>query len=66
MVVGVRWPWRYRTVQYRKAQVVGLVDRVRQRMSVVHLRGYHRTVGVRVRRYLLWGSQLLSRKKVDQ
>jgi hypothetical protein len=45
--------------------MVGLVDRVRERMSLVYLWGFYRSVGLCVRRHLLWGRQLLSRKEVD-
>ena len=64
--MGAGYPRRHRTIQYRTTQMVGLVDRVRQRMSLVHLWRYYRAMGLCFRRYLLWGSQLLSRKKVDQ
>ena len=64
--MGVGDARRYRTVQYWETQMVGLVDRVRQRMSLVHLWRHYRAVGLCVRRYLLWGSQLLSRKKVGK
>jgi hypothetical protein len=64
--MGVRYARRRRTIQYWTTQMVGMVDCVCQRMSLVHLWGHYRAVGLCVRRHLLWGSQLLSRKKVDQ
>lgn len=66
MVMGIGNTRRSRPVQHRETQMVGLVDRVRQRMSLAYLWGFYRSVGICVRRYLLWGGQLLSRKKVDE
>ncbi len=66
MVMGSGFARRRRLVQHRETQMVGLVDCVRQRMPMVHLWRHYRTMGLCVRRYLLWAGQLLSRKKVDE
>ncbi len=66
MVMGIGFSRRRRPIQYWQTQMVGLVDCVRERMSLAYLWHHHRAVGLCVRRYLLWGSQLLSRKKVDE
>lgn len=66
MVMGFRFSRRRRPIQYWQTQMVGLVDCVRERMSLAYLWHHYRAVGLCVRRYLLWGGQLLSRKKVDE
>jgi hypothetical protein len=55
---------RYRLVQYRQIPVVGVVDRVHQRMFMACLRVHDRTVRVRVRCRLLRGSELYARKEM--
>jgi hypothetical protein len=66
MVMGIGFSRRRRPIQYWQTQMVGLVDCVRERMSLAYLWHCYRAVGLCVRRYLLWGGQLLSRKKVDE
>ena len=66
MVMGFRFSRRRRPIQYWQTQMVGLVDCVRERMSLVHLWHCHRAMGLCFRRHLLWGRQLLSWKKVGK
>lgn len=55
---------RYRFIFHRTIPMVGVVARFHERMLVVDLRFDHKPVRVRVRRYLLRGSELHARQEV--